>query len=303
MLSYEKTLLDLAKADPNLMVLTAENRAPMRNIIDALGPQFLDTGITEQAMIGIAAGLALRGRHPVCHALAPFLTMRAFEFIRTDLGLPGLPATLVGFIPGVLSDGNGPTHQALEDVGLMRGIPGMQVFCPADEDDLADALPSILASSNPSYIRWHQTPAVVTHEKFAIGRAEVLAEGSDIHILTYGYLFRECFQAAKALRDQGLKVGLTNLRTLSPVDEEAIARAANSARLVVTVEDHFLRGGLASILAEVCLKRRIHPVALTIGLDTWFRAGRLPEVLRKTGLDSASLVKRIGDRFEEVANV
>src|SRR6476620_1574638 len=114
------------------MVLTAENRAAIRNLPAKIGDRFIDVGIAEQTMIGMAAGLALRGRIPVCHALATFLTLRAFEFSRPDVGIPRLPVKLVGGVPGFLSDGHRPTHQALEDIALMRGVPGMQVFCPAD---------------------------------------------------------------------------------------------------------------------------------------------------------------------------
>src|SRR5882672_1171944 len=132
MLTYEEFLKQRALADEALVVLTAENRTAIPNLPGHLGPRFIDVGICEQTMIGVAAGLALRGRTPVVHALATFLTMRAFEFIRTDVGIPRLPVTLVGGVPGFLSETNGPTHQALEDVALMRGIPFMHVFCPAD---------------------------------------------------------------------------------------------------------------------------------------------------------------------------
>ena len=115
---------------------------------------------------------------PVVHALATFLTLRAFEFIRTDVGHPGLPVKLVGYVPGFLSEANGPTHQALEDVALMRGIPGMQVFCPADDDELAAALPAILADRAPCYVRYNASPPAVAHrEPFVLGRAEVLSAG------------------------------------------------------------------------------------------------------------------------------
>ena len=134
--TYADCLGDLARDDERVIVMTAENRAAIRSLPSQLGARFLDTGITEQTMIGMAAGLALRGRLPVVHALATFLTMRAFEFIRTDVGIPALPVKLVGAVPGVLSEANGPTHQALEDVALMRGIPNMRVFCPADLDEL-----------------------------------------------------------------------------------------------------------------------------------------------------------------------
>src|SRR3954467_9142076 len=135
-MSYEDTLLACATADERLMVMTAENRAAIRSLPAALGDRFVDVGIAEQTMIGMAAGLALRGRIPVVHALAAFLTMRAFEFIRTDVGIARLPVKLVGGVAGFLSEANGPTHQAIEDIALMRGIPHMQIFCPTDHHEL-----------------------------------------------------------------------------------------------------------------------------------------------------------------------
>ena len=124
-------------------------------------------------MVGMAAGLALRGRVPVVHALATFLTLRAFEFIRTDVGIAGLPVKLVGTVPGFLSEANGPTHQAIEDVALMRGIPGMQVVCPADEEELVQALPAVLRSPRPTYLRYVATPARFAHQDYqpGVGRA------------------------------------------------------------------------------------------------------------------------------------
>src|SRR5262245_6660851 len=134
--SYEQQLSALAMANEDVIVMTAENRAAIRSLPAAIGPRFVDVGICEQTMIGMAAGLALRGRVPVVHALAAFLTMRAFEFIRTDVGIGHLPVKLIGGVPGFLSEANGPTHQAIEDIGLMRLIPQMQIVCPADEEEL-----------------------------------------------------------------------------------------------------------------------------------------------------------------------
>src|ERR1700733_9965384 len=152
-MSYEELLTEIALSDERFIVMTAENRALVRNIPAKLGTLFIDTGITEQTMVGAAAGLALRGRIPVVHALASFLTMRAFEFVRTDAGIPNLPIKLSSFIPGFLSDGNGPTHQAVEDISLMRGIPNMTVFAAANEDDLLKMAPAIWHSKNPAYLR------------------------------------------------------------------------------------------------------------------------------------------------------
>src|SRR5262249_3426425 len=122
--SYEQALLRLCDVDPRIIVMTAENRAAIRGLPEALGPRFIDAGICEQPMVGMAAGLALRGRVPVIHALATFLTMRAFEFIRTDVGIARLPVKMIGGVPGFLSEANGPTHQALEDIAILRSVPG-----------------------------------------------------------------------------------------------------------------------------------------------------------------------------------
>src|SRR6201985_517698 len=129
-MSYEELLTQTALSDERFIVMTAENRALVRNIPGKLGSRSIDTGITEHTMIGAAAGLALRGRPPVVHALASFLTMRAFEFVRTDAGIPNLPVKLSSFIPGFLSDGNGPTHQAIEDISIMRGLPNANRLRP-----------------------------------------------------------------------------------------------------------------------------------------------------------------------------
>ncbi len=171
-MNYEQTLTKLALENENIVVMTAENRAPCREMPKTLGSRFIDTGITEQCMIGAAAGLALRGRTVVCHALATFLTLRAYEFIRTDVGIGNLPVKLVGFVPGFLSDGNGPTHQAIEDIAILRGIPNVNIFCPADHEELATALPSIVADKNAWYIRYNTRKAVTEHSKtFEIGKA------------------------------------------------------------------------------------------------------------------------------------
>jgi len=284
-MTYEQLLTRTALADERYIVMTAENRALVRNIPQALGKRFIDTGITEQTMIGAAAGLALRGRIPVVHALTAFLTMRAFEFIRTDIGIPGLPVKLSGFIPGLLSDGNGPTHQALEDIALMRGIPNMEVYAPADETDLELMLPYIWSSAAPSYVRINTRPASVAHQPFEYGKAEVLAEGSDITLLTYGFMLECCQEAATILRTEGKSVGLINMRSLKPADEQAIVAAARNSRLLVTAEDHFLNGGLYSIVAETLLRRRIAAEVVPIGFkERWFRPGLLPDVLRHEGL-------------------
>lgn len=295
MTTYEDTLRNLAAEDRSLFVLTAENRSAIRGLPQHLGPRFIDFGIAEQTMIGAAAGLALRGRTPICHALATFLVMRAFEFIRTDVGISGLPVKLVGAVPGFLSEANGPTHQALEDIGLMRGIPGMTVFCPADEAELVAAIPAIVKSRAPAYVRYSAMPAAVEHTApFEIGKAELLGVGADVTLLTYGFLLREVATARRLLQAKGLRVGLLNMRTLAPADETAILRAAKRAPLMVTIEDHFLTGGLYSIVAETLVRHGVSCRVVPIGLDArWFKPALLADVLSFEGFTGEQLAVQI----------
>lgn len=295
-MNYETVLADLALHDERFVVLTAENRAPIRSLPSLLGPRFIDTGITEQALIGMSVGLALRGRIPVAHALATFLTLRPFEFIRTDIGVANLPVKLVGYVPGILSEANGPTHQALEDVALMRGVPPMNVFCPADGEDLLLGLPSVLEHPAPWYVRYVDRPAPLRHAPaFEIGRAEVVTHGSDIGVLVAGALFREAYEATRLLVAGGLAVKLVNLRTLKPIDEREVVATARTTRLLVTIEDHFLTGGLYSIVSEILVRHRVTPRVQAIALpDRWFRPALLPQVLAAEGLRGDQLAARIG---------
>src|ERR1700722_11199573 len=241
-MTYEQLLTQTALEDERFVVMTAENRALVRNIPKVLGARFVDTGITEQTMVGMAAGLALRGRIPIVHALAPFLTMRAFEFIRTDVGIAHLPVKLSGYIPGFLSDGNGPTHQSIEDVAIMRGIPGMEVYCPADEDDLVKMLPPVWSSPAPAYVRINHKKGSYEHTPYQPGRAEVVAKGTDLTLLVYGFLFENALGAKELLAKNGLSVGLINMRSLKPVDEDAIVSAALGSERLATIEENLQAG-------------------------------------------------------------
>lgn len=297
-MNYEQLLLEMMAADERIIVMTAENRAAIRNLPNLTPDRFIDTGITEQTMVGAAAGLALRGRIPVLHALATFLTLRAFEFVRSDVGIGNLPVKLVGGVPGFLSDGNGPTHQAIEDVSIMRGIPHMQVFCPADEQDMLLALPHIISSPQPTYIRYNGLKPVIEHEaNFEIGRAEQVSDGSDVAILVYGMLFAQAWEAKALLESEGLSVRLINVRMPKPIDEEAVLHAARETNLLVTLEDHFLTGGLYSIVAETLLRHGETADVLPFALDErWFRPALLPDVLRYEGFTGEQIAARILER-------
>ncbi|MDP4194129.1 MAG: transketolase C-terminal domain-containing protein [Bacteroidota bacterium] len=294
-MNYEDFLTDIALGDERFIIMTAENRAAIRNINKSLGNRFIDTGITEQTLIGSSAGLALRGRIPIVHALACFLTMRAFEFIRTDIGIGELPVKLIAAVPGFLSEANGPTHQAVEDISLMRAIPAMCIFCPADLQDLLIGLKDVLLSPKPFYIRFNQSESHILHSNnFEIGKAELLSEGKDLTILTYGILLNEAFEAAKILSEKNISVRLVNLRTLKPIDEEIILSSVSQTPLLVTLEDHFLTGGLFSIVAELLLKNKVTANVLPIALENkWFKPALYRDLLVNEGFTGRQIAEKI----------
>ncbi len=298
-MNYEELLIQLVKEDERIIVMTAENRAAIRNLPDIIKDRFIDVGIAEQTMIGMAAGFALRGRIPIVHSLATFLTMRAFEFIRTDVGIGNLPVKLVGAVPGFLSDGNGPTHQAIEDISLMRGIPPVNIFCPSDEEDMLLGLREVILHPSPFYIRFNNMrPAVEHNTDFRIGKAEVISEGRDIVILTYGILLKQAVEAAGILRSEGKSVGVINLRTLKPIDEELLKSICLSDVLAVTLEDHFITGGLFSILSECLVKEKIRCSVLPIALENkWFKPALLPDVLEYEGFTAEQIAGRINNEL------
>ncbi len=303
MIPYERFLLETVRTDKRVVILTAENRGHMRNIPPLLGSRFVDVGIAEQTMIGVAAGLASRGRVVFTHALAAFLTLRAFEFIRDDVGISSLPVIMVGMVPGVLSDANGPTHQAIEDVAIMRGIPNVHVFCPADEDDMIIGLPHIVRSGKPTYVRYTNLPSAVGHSNtFALGVAEIVSdidpEVATVTILTYGTLVRQAVHAAALLASEGVSVCVVNMRMLSPVDEAMILRATRNSRLVVTLEDHFRAGGLATIVAETLMNHAEVADVLPIALNTWFTPGLLADVLDNEKLRGDHVAETIQGRLQ-----
>lgn len=302
-MTYEELLEKTALENENVVVMTAENRALVRNLPQKLGSRFIDTGITEQTMIGAAAGLALRGRIPVVHALSAFLTMRAFEFIRTSVGIPGLPVKLSSFIPGFLSDGNGPTHQAIEDISIMRGIPSMEVFAPADEDDLIKMLPQIWASPNPSYVRIHTKAGLYQHAPFEWGKSEWCFKGKVATILTYGMMFEYALEVREAFLVKGIDIGIVNVRSLKPFDSELLHELCQQTGRIITIEDHFETGGLFSIVAENLVKNGLQLKVTSISLgNKWFKPGRLPEVLNYEKMDTNGLIEQIENILSNTQN-
>jgi transketolase len=295
---YEILLRDRCAIDPRIMVLTAENRGHMRSVPPLLGDRFVDVGIAEQTMIGMAAGLAARGRVVVVHALAAFLTLRAFEFIRDDVAIPNLPVIMVGMVPGVLSDGNGPTHQAIDDVGLMRAMPNIGVFCPADEEEFVEGMAELFDNPRPCYVRYIGSQSAYRREqRTTLQRGIVLSDEReccpDVALLTYGAMVPHVLEAVQQLEQTGVSVRVVHLPMIDPLDESIIVEALHDAAVTVVVEDHLIRSGLYSVVCEIAVRNRIHASVHPIGLPSWFAAGRLPQVLRVNGLNGESIAQRV----------
>lgn len=295
-MSYEEKLIELALKNENIIILTAENRASIRNLPNVIKDQFIDTGISEQSLIGISAGLALRRRIPIVHAIAAFLTMRSFEFIRTDIGYPNFNVKLVGNFPGLLSEANGPTHQAIEDISLMRAIPGMNIFCPADKEELIKGMAKIVNYKRPFYIRYNDLPAEVEHSEFALGKAEVFGNGKDVAICVYGTLFNQAYKAKSLLEKRGFSTRLINLRTLRPLDSFEIINSLQSCNAIVTIEDHYKTGGLYTIISEIIAREKIKTDILSISLENrFFKPAKFNTVLEYEGFTGLQMADQISD--------
>lgn len=294
-MNYEEVLKDIALEDEQYVIMTADTRSEIKNLPLLLGERFIDTGISEQTLIASACGFALRGRIPVIHAMSAFLTMRGFEFIRTDIGIGNLQVKMTGTHAGFLSEANGPAHQALEDISLMRGIPNVNVFAPADLQDLVICLPKIIEYPSAFYIRYINRETDFQHsKKFRVGQAEIVSAGKDITILTYGLLFANALEVKLNLEKQGLSVGLVNLRTLKPIDEKLLLSLSSDTDVIVTIEDHFLTGGLFSILSEFFLKNNIAARVIPIALENrWFKPLLLDDILKYEKFTPEDLTERI----------
>ncbi len=293
-MTYENLLKSLIEKNNNIILLTAENKAALRNITPQIPNNFIDVGIAEQSLVGISAGLALTGKKPIAHALSAFLTMRAFEFIRTDVGAANLPIKLVGSFAGFLSEANGPTHQAVEDIALMRTIPNMHIVTPADNDELLKIIPKCLNSSNPAYIRFNNLPTLVNHSNLPYGKAEVFEFGNDVTIITYGLMFSNAYEALKLLKDKNIYATLINLRTINPLDVDTLISSFINTQLIVAIEDHYIFGGLYSLLLEFAakhnFKNKIYPIALK---NKFFKPAMLNNVFEHEGFTPAALANTI----------
>lgn len=258
--------------------------------------RYINTGIAEQNMIGIAAGLAAEGCTPIATTYATFLSMRAADQVRVCMGEMKLPIKLVGTGAGLSTGILGATHMGLEDISLFRTIPGITVLSPADATETGKALIAAAEHPGPVYIRLtgaqNQPPVYKENYNFGIGKAIQLREGKDVAFLATGSMVDAALKAADLLAEQGISAGVTNMHTIAPLDEAAV-RQACAARLLVTVEEHSVVGGLGSAVAEILAEGGAHPPLLRIGLTAYPHAAVYEQLLQQQGLTPEGLTQRV----------
>ncbi len=260
--SFSATLVELAEADPRIVAVANDSvgSSSLREFQQHFPRRLINVGIAEQNMVGIGAGLANGGKIPFVCAASCFLTGRALEQIKIDLGYGRANVKLCGMSSGVAYGELGPTHHSIEDLAWTRAIAGLTVVVPADPMETAAATRAIAAIEGPVFLRLSRMPVPVIHtegQEFTIGRAIRLREGRDVTIAANGTMVCRALDAAARLAGDGIQAGVLNLSTLTPLDREAIARAARAGP-IVTVEEHTIHGGLGGAVAEVVV--RSHPV-------------------------------------------
>lgn len=287
--AFIRAITRRAAADPDLILLTADNGAIVFDDFRARFPrQFINAGISEQNMVGVSAGLALAGYHPVLYTIIPFLILRAAEQIRTDVCLQHLPVLIAGIGAGVSYYALGPTHHAYEDLALTRALPGLTVIVPADPPQVESAVAAAAALPGPVYLRLGlgNVPTLPARSTaFAPGKGELLRTGDTGTFFACGRLVDSALQAATVLANRGIQAAVVNLHTLKPLDAPLIQQRLAVSPLAITVEEHHINGGLGSAVAEC---------AAEAGLAISLRRCGLPEHCLTFAGDHRSLLAASG---------
>jgi transketolase len=302
-MSYGEILKSIMKHNPAVVALTAEARKALGTIPDEFPDRFYDFGIAEQNLVGAACGLAAMGKIPVIHVpLAAFVTMRPFEFIRTSAAMQDRNVKIPGLLPGFAAAFQGPTHVALEDISLMRGIPGMTVMEASCEADLKEVMEHAFAVKGCVYFR---VPAEMP-ERFdycekvkRIDQPRLLKKGKKGLIFTSGTMTAIVLSTVEMLAKEGLDLTLANLCVLDPAPAGELAVLMAEFKKVATVEEHFITGGLGSIIAEIIAQEGLGVKLRRVGLDDAFpdRYASRSELLPYLGLDAKGIAAKLNKYF------
>ena len=295
--AYGKALVELGEQNKNVVVLDADLAgATMTKFFKAAHPdRFFDCGIAEANMMNIGAGLSTMGLIPFCSTFAMFGAGRAYEQIRNSIAYPRFNVKICCSHVGVSVGEDGGSHQSIEDIGLMRLIPGMTVIVPADANEARKATFALAEFQGPAYMRLARlaTPVFEEDYPFEIGKANVLRDGKDVAVFACGLMVNEALEAAELLSAEGIEISVINIHTIKPIDAACVTEYAQKCGNVVTVEEHSVIGGLGDAVADVlmgkvCCKFR------KIGVNDQFgQSGKAADVLREYGLTADQIAARI----------
>jgi transketolase len=298
---YGRSLVELARDRPEVVCLSGDltRQCEIDLFAEAFPERFIHAGMAEANMIGIAGALARDGFRPFVHTFGVFATRRPLDQIINAVALPGLPVRILGFMPGVSSPG-GPSHQAIDDVALMRAIPGMTVIDVADAVEARQVARAIVDLDGPVYVRLKrgEIPVIFRDDhKLRLDRAGVLTAGDDLALFASGMMLGPALAAARALRSSGVGTAVVNVAVIKPLDAETIADVAGQARAVITAENHLVTGGLGSAVAEVLAEAGLGRKLRRIGLRDTFAEGALtaPYLFGKYGLSTQSIINEAWD--------
>ncbi len=300
-----RALFEAAKSDHSLWVVTADvmYSLRMKPFADAFPERFINVGIAEQTMLGITAGLATCGKTPFAAAFSAMLSMRTCEQIRTDVAYPNLNVKLFATYGGISAGKSGPSHHATEDIAIMRSMANMAVVVPADVWEIPQAIQAAIAWRGPVYLRFGRWRDPIVYSKtpdFRIGKANLVREGTDVALIACGRTLAECVVAARMLETEGVSARVLDMHTVKPIDEEAIRDAVSSVRMLFTVEEHNVLGGLGGAVAEVVADLGSGVPLKRLGLpDIYSAIGAPEELYDKYGISGPRIAETVLESLEE----
>ena len=297
--SYGKALAELAKENKNVVVLDADlSKSTKTADFKAVAPErFFNMGIAEANMMGVVVGMSTCGKIPFVSTFAMFAAGRAFEQIRNSICYPKLNVKICATHAGLTVGEDGATHQAIEDISLMRSIPNMTVINPADDVETIAAIKAVAKMEGPCYVRLGRMAVERVNDpdkyKFEIGKGVKIADGKDVTIIATGIMVEAALEAKKILKDKNIDARVINIHTIKPIDKDIIVEAAKETGLIVTAEEHSIIGGLGSAVAEVVSEE--YPVkVLRVGVkDTFGESGKPAELLKKYRLTAEDIANKV----------
>ena len=305
---HQQNFIDWAKDKPNVLVLSADltNSCEVGKWRDTYPERFFSMGMAEQNMLGFAAGLAREGFEPWLHTFSVFLYRRPLDQLQMSIAYPALKVRLIGFLPGIMTPG-GVTHQAIEDIAILRAIPNMTILETGDATEVESVLDVAHAVNGPVYVRMLRgevSRIFPKDEPFKLNTARILSSGDDLTLITSGVMTEEALRATSLLKEKGVAITHLHVSTLKPFTDPAITRALKKAkRGVITMENHTIVGGLGSAVAEVMAENAIGVPLRRIGLkDTYAHGASQKYLMSEYGIDAKSLVTTVeellGKSFE-----